>query len=105
MGKRLMGMLGIFGLLVLAVIANVAGKSGAGVTGFREGTWLVTLAFLATMLAVAGKTVCSRWDGIFIDRDNRISLARFQLIMWTALIVSALFTGRLTNMTRNGGPP
>jgi len=100
-----MGMLAIFGLLILAVLANVLGSPGLGLLGSREASFAVTLLFFAAMLSVSGWTVCSRWDGVFIDRDNRISLARFQLILWTILIVSALFTGGLTNMTGNIDPP
>lgn len=93
-------MLGMFALLVLAVLANVLdGKTGiaAVLGGGRAETWFVTLALLAGALVVAGYAIRGRWSGIFIDRDNRISLSRFQLILWTVLLVSALFTAGLTN--------
>ena len=97
-----MYMLIILGLLIVAVLANVMGTPGAGVLGARQPTWILTLVLFAVMLAAAGKAVCARWDGIFIDRDNRISLARFQLILWTGLIVSAFFTAGLTNIFSRG---
>lgn len=86
-----MYILGMFGLLVLAVLANVLGLTP------RADSWIITLVLLAATLAVAGYAGKSRWDGIFIDKDNRISLSRFQLILWTVLLVSALFTAGLTN--------
>jgi hypothetical protein len=96
---RLMGMWIFFGLLLAATVANIVGPEGAGILRTREATWVLTLGLLVAMLVTAGRTVRSRWDGIFIDRDNRISLSRLQLIIWTGLIISALFTGALTNMT------
>jgi hypothetical protein len=49
-------------------------------------------------MVVAGYATYGRWDGVFIDERNRISLARFQLVVWTVLLVSALFTAGLTNV-------
>jgi hypothetical protein len=100
-----MYMLVFFSLLFVAAIADVVGPSGVGILGAREGTWLLTLGLFAAMLVTAGYAVCRRWDGIFIDRDNRISLSRFQLITWTVLIVSAIFTAGLTNMTGHDAAP
>jgi hypothetical protein len=87
-------------LLVLAVLANlVHGTTGVGgaMGGGRPDTWIITLLLLGSALMIAGMAVRRRVDGIFIDRDNRISLSRFQLILWTVLLVSALMTAGLTN--------
>ena len=75
---------------------------GEGILGAREASWLLTLAMFVGILAIAGRTICARWDGIFIDRDNRISLARFQLVLWTCLLISAFFTAGLTNIWLRG---
>lgn len=88
-----MYILGMFALLVLSVLANVLGIVA------RADSWVITILLIAAALAVAGFAAKSRWDGIFIDQDNRISLSRFQLILWTVLLVSALFTAGLTNAT------
>lgn len=87
---------GVFVLLAMAVAANLIGGK-AGIGGARPETWGITLALFAAALVVAGVAVRSRWDGIFIDRDNRISLSRFQLVLWTIILVSALLTAGLTN--------
>jgi len=81
----------MFALFIFAVLANVLGLFG------RSDSWLTTLALFILILGVAGYAVKSRWDGVFIDKDNRISLSRFQLVVWTILLVSALFTAGLTN--------
>lgn len=96
-----MAMLGVLVLLIIAIAANIVGdKAGVGGVlfgGGRPTTWFVTMALFAAMFATAGYAIRSRWDGVFIDRDNRISLSRFQLIAWTVLLISALFTAGLSN--------
>nr|WP_295463867.1 hypothetical protein [Mesorhizobium sp.] len=90
----------VFGLLLLAAAVNMfGGQAGvAGYIGFgRAETWLLTTAVFSGALLAAGSIVCGRWDGVFIDRDNRISLSRFQLIVWSGLIIGALLTANLTN--------
>jgi hypothetical protein len=86
-------MFGIFTLLVLAVLANFFST----IIGGRPEAWIATLILFIAMLVIAGWAVKRKWDGVFIDKDNRISLSRFQLIVWTVLLVSALFTAGLTN--------
>lgn len=94
-------------LLSLLALAAAVGASlfypGVGVGtafgGTRLYTWLVNIALFAFMLVSVGVAIKSRWDGIFIDRDNRISLSRFQLMLWILLLVSSLFTAGLTNAT------
>jgi hypothetical protein len=41
--------------------------------------------------AVIGKIINNRWTGILIDERNRMSLSRFQIVIWTIIIVSAYF--------------
>jgi len=100
-------MLAILTLLGLAVAANVV-NGKAGVAGYfgggRPETWLITLGLFAAALAVAGYAAVGRWDGIFIDSENRISLSRFQLILWTLLLVSALMTAGLINAMKPADP-
>ncbi|MGV3721426.1 MAG: hypothetical protein ACO1SX_11005 [Actinomycetota bacterium] len=91
----------MLGLLVLAAFANLW-PDKAGLVGWlfnlgREHSWAATLAVFAAIVALAGFSVHGRWDGVFIDERNRISLSRFQLVIWTTLLVSALFTAGLTN--------
>jgi hypothetical protein len=49
---------------------------------------------------VAGNGVTGYWRGVLIDSRNKISLARFQTAVWTALIVSAYLTAVLINIHR-----
>jgi hypothetical protein len=94
---------GVFVLLALATAANlIGGKVGIG--GGRPETWGITIALFAAALVVAGYAIRSRWDGVFIDRDNRISLSRFQLVLWTIVLISALLTAGLTNAVSPSDP-
>jgi tetratricopeptide (TPR) repeat protein len=49
---------------------------------------LIVIAFLVMM----GKKMHNRSDGVFIDSRFKISLARFQIILWTVLTFSSFFT-------------
>jgi len=66
---------------------------------------MANLVIFAVALGIAGRLVKQRWDGVFIDRECRISLSRFQLILWTLLLVSALMTVGLTNTMAEGTIP
>jgi hypothetical protein len=54
--------------------------------------WVGTAGLIIAFAAIIGKTVNGRWTGILIDERNRMSLSRFQIIIWTVIIVSAYFT-------------
>src|SRR5215467_333008 len=97
------------GLVILIVVVNLlAGFAShpapppAAVLPFKRalwavGAWLITLLFLVGCLAVIGMIPTGRppvrdWRGVLIDQRNRISLSRFQLVMWTLLVVSTIIT-------------
>jgi hypothetical protein len=88
----------IVAILALNLVNGANGGLVAAVGLGRAGTWLATLVLFAAALALAGLMLKKRWDGIFIDERNKISLSRFQLILWTLLLVSALLTAGLSNV-------
>lgn len=90
----------MFLTLIFAALANLfGGKEGVGVfVGYGRGlSWAITLGLFLVVLLLAGCAVNGRWNGVFIDRDNRISLSRFQIVIWTVLLVGSLFTAGLSN--------
>jgi len=97
-----MHMLLMFVLLAIAAIANIVGHKLGLV---RADQWLVTMLLFAAALVTAGLGVHGRWDGIFIDRENRISLSRLQLILWTLILISAILTAGLTNAVAQDPTP
>jgi hypothetical protein len=53
--------------------------------------WLVVLALIAIFFLITGKVITGRVLGIFINERKLMSLSRFQLVVWTGLIVSGFF--------------
>jgi hypothetical protein len=88
-------------VVIAAVVVNVLHGAHGGAAFFlglgRPFTWLATLVLLGAALALIGLAVNERWDGIFIDGRNKISLSRTQIICWSLLLISALFTAGLSN--------
>lgn len=98
-----LGSLGTLFALVALLVINLAGGRQGGIASFaglgRPTSWLITLALCVAVLALAGYAVRRRWDGVFIDERNKMSLSRLQLVLWTALLVSSLMTAGLSNVS------
>lgn len=101
-----------FVLLLLAMVAvNMAagwlGKTAMGMSLLPTGTWalvawLVTIAALAASFGTVGKLPTgnppiSDWKCILIDQRNRISLSRFQVVLWSVLVISAVISEGIVN--------
>jgi hypothetical protein len=73
-------------LVVLTVAIAVAGWYLPAGTN-----WLVVLALIAAFFLITGKAITGRALGVFINERKLMSLSRFQLVVWTGLIVSGFF--------------
>jgi hypothetical protein len=60
--------------------------------------WLSTMALMFGFLIVTGYGVMGRPLGIFIDERNVVSLSRFQLVIWTVVVLSSFFSAVLWNI-------
>jgi hypothetical protein len=59
---------------------------------------LAGIALAIVLLVVgAGFVAFGRWDGVFIDERNRLSLSRIQISLWTIVLLSGLITLGLWN--------
>src|SRR5262245_40216968 len=69
--------------------------------------YVVVMLVLLVFCAIAGRWLMNtrRFDGILIDERNRISLSRFQWVMWLALILGGYFTAALWNIANGAGAP
>jgi len=76
-------------LIVLAILPTA---------GSLVPTWLGGCAILLAMMAVASHGITRRWLGVLIDSRNRISLARLQIVLWTVVILPAIFSTVLGNV-------
>jgi hypothetical protein len=63
--------------------------------------WFMTMALLSAFVVISGLAVTGRWMGALIDERNVMSLSRFQMILWTILILSAFLTAALLNLNFN----
>jgi hypothetical protein len=77
----------LVGGLVLAMIGVGASTRIPG-----QIAWLVEMALFIGAMAVVGLGVGGRAAGILITPQKLMSLARFQMVLWTVLLLSAYFT-------------
>jgi hypothetical protein len=54
--------------------------------------WAAIASIMVFLFLVIGRAIKKRWDGILIDERNVMTLSRFQIIIWTIIILSAYFT-------------
>jgi hypothetical protein len=54
--------------------------------------WILIAVLMFFFMGVLGRQIRGRMVGVFIDERNKISLSRFQLTIWTILIMSAFLT-------------
>ena len=59
-------------------------------------SWLVVVVVLIAFVVIAGLGITGVWRGAFIDERNMISLSRFQMLVWTVLVLSAYGTLAVT---------
>ena len=55
-------------------------------------SWLIVVAVLIAFIMITGLGITGVWRGAFIDERNMISLARFQMLAWSVLVLSAYGT-------------
>jgi len=53
------------------------------------GAWLVTAARLIAFVVLLGQLINQRPLGILIGERNLMSLSRFQMVLWTIIVLSA----------------
>ena len=96
----------LIALLTGAVVAMNLAYGKAEYFGIgRPQIWMMTIILYTTMTVVVGLSVNRRWDGIFVDERNKISLSRVQLVLWTLLLVSALTSAALSNVSLGTASP
>jgi hypothetical protein len=89
-------------LLLLAIALTGLGKMGLKFN--RSTTWFVILLLMSAFAVLVGHGITGYWRGILIDTRRKMSLSRFQLLAWTLLILSALFTAILSRVGLTSDP-
>jgi hypothetical protein len=67
--------------------------------------WLVIMFSFSIFLAFLGRWICGRPGGIFIGDRNLMSLSRMQMVLWTALILSAYLAMALFRLRSGANDP
>jgi hypothetical protein len=64
--------------------------------------WLLIMGALALFSMIAGHGITGQfWFGWLIDEQNKMSLSRLQMFLWTIVVLSAFLTAALVNI-KNG---
>ncbi len=71
----------------------------------RIAAWLGTLILLILLTMLLGRGVTGFWRGALIDPRNVMSLSRFQMMLWTLLVLSAYLAGTLSNLALGMSDP
>lgn len=101
--RRWTGMHTISVIVVLCIF--IAGGSKAAYSGHPLVAWLLSLFCLTALFFFAGYRITFVWRGALIDSRNLISLSRFQMVVWTLLVLSAYFAGVLCNLALGSDSP
>ena len=73
-------------------------------TSSRIWVWIGTLVLLVIFILAVGKVITDSWFGVLIDNRRKMSLSRFQTVLWTVLILSAFQAAALTNIQLVSNP-
>lgn len=87
------------GLVAIVVLMIAVGYRLGGSSG-----WLLNLVLLTVLATLLGHGVTGRPSGLLIGERNAMSLARFQLVAWTVVVLSALFTAVFHNLAAGADP-
>jgi hypothetical protein len=68
-------------------------------------TWLLAMAILTAVMAVLGHGITGIARGALIDRRNRLSLSRLQMLAWSVIILAGLYTAVMANLHLNDADP
>ncbi len=74
------------------LLVLLTGIVGVGLLVPAPGNWVIILVLMVGILWTIGSCVSSSPFGVLITQRNLISLARFQAVAWTLLILSAYVT-------------
>lgn len=81
----------------IILIASVVLSLSCGHSPFLA--WLGTLTVMLGVTLFAGSEIKGVWWGCLIDSRNKMSLSRFQLLIWTLIVLSAYLTAVFINFS------
>lgn len=61
--------------------------------------WALVMFFMIVFIALIGWLITGRFSGVFIIERYKMSLSRFQLVIWTLIVLSAFLTVALERVS------
>ncbi len=95
----------ISGLVQLVIVVAVVLVGLLVTKENRALAWVLTLVLMALFIAMTGKSITGLWCGALIDKRNKISLSRLQMILWTIVVLSAFLTVALNRVVMGEANP
>jgi hypothetical protein len=90
------------GWVVFTLIFSIVVMVISGLFVPKGLNWILVALSMLLFMIVLGIRVCGRAWGILINERNLMSLSRFQIVVWTMLILSAYITIALSRVIAGG---
>lgn len=91
----------LFSLAGIA-LAELLLANNVNIGDARLWAWITSMILVSLALIMLGWCINGRWYGLLIDARNKASLARLQLVLWTAVLIPAIAAAGLTNWVTSG---
>ncbi len=91
-------------LVILFVLGAIILVGLLLLASLRLGIWIGTLILLTFIVLLVGRVITGNWLGILIDDRKKMSLSRFQTILWSVLILSAFLAAAILNLRVASNP-
>ncbi len=91
-------------LIILFVLGAIVLVGLLLLASLRLGIWIGTLILLTFIVLLVGRVITGNWLGILIDDRKKMSLSRFQTILWSVLILSAFLAAAISNLRVASNP-
>ncbi len=88
----------LFGLIAISLVGLLLS------TFPRVWIWIGELVLFALFVLAIGKGINGKWLGLLIDERRKMSLSRFQTVLWSVLILSAFLAAAISNLRVAGNP-
>lgn len=88
----------LFGLIAISLVGLLLS------TFPRVWIWIGELILLALFVLAVGQGINGEWLGLLIDERRKMSLSRFQTVLWSVLILSALLAAVISNLRVASNP-
>jgi hypothetical protein len=90
LAQSLVGRSGVCGLLLTGIVVVTVALNTRVIHLGYSAIWVATMLLTVLAMMVIGAGVNGRVQGILIDDRNLVSLSKFQMAVWTVIVISSL---------------